>query len=178
MKQHADPGFSRDVATILLDCGLRPEECFRLRPENVTDGQARDSLRQDRQRTPPHSNDPERTEPSWKCGSRTSGSREWVFPAQTKSGHIEPSSLKKQHAEGDCRGHSHTSGRDARSQDAASRASSCTPPPHLPHPLGTTHGPLDARLPRRATATCRSRNGTFTRRKQTPGPRWKRPAWL
>jgi integrase len=22
----------------LLDCGLRPEECFRLRPENVRDG--------------------------------------------------------------------------------------------------------------------------------------------
>ena len=28
----------RDVATILLDCGLRPEKCSRLRGENVRDG--------------------------------------------------------------------------------------------------------------------------------------------
>ena len=28
----------RDVDTILLDCGLRPEECFRLRWENIKDG--------------------------------------------------------------------------------------------------------------------------------------------
>src|SRR6185436_17369368 len=27
-----------DVATILLDCGLRPEECFRLKWESVRDG--------------------------------------------------------------------------------------------------------------------------------------------
>ena len=30
---------------------------------------------------------------------RTGGTSEWVFPAPTKSGHIESSSLKKQHAE-------------------------------------------------------------------------------
>ncbi len=34
----ADPFLLRDVATILLDCGLRPEECFRLRWEHVRDG--------------------------------------------------------------------------------------------------------------------------------------------
>ena len=28
----------RDVTTVLLDCGLRPEECFRLRWENARDG--------------------------------------------------------------------------------------------------------------------------------------------
>jgi hypothetical protein len=27
----ADPFLLRDVATILIDCGLRPDECFRLR---------------------------------------------------------------------------------------------------------------------------------------------------
>ncbi len=32
-----DPFIVRDVATILLDCGLRPEECFRLRWESVKD---------------------------------------------------------------------------------------------------------------------------------------------
>jgi hypothetical protein len=36
MAQYADPALLRDVTTILLDCGLRPEECFRLQPENVT----------------------------------------------------------------------------------------------------------------------------------------------
>ena len=38
MEQHLDPRLLHDVAIILLDCGLRPEECFRLRPENVRDG--------------------------------------------------------------------------------------------------------------------------------------------
>jgi len=32
------PPLLPDVAAILLDCGLRPEECFRLRWENVRDG--------------------------------------------------------------------------------------------------------------------------------------------
>ena len=30
-----DPFLLRDIPTILLDCGIRPEECFRLRWENV-----------------------------------------------------------------------------------------------------------------------------------------------
>jgi integrase len=38
MNQHSDASLLSDVASILLDCGLRPEECFRLRPENVRDG--------------------------------------------------------------------------------------------------------------------------------------------
>ena len=33
-----DPFLLRDVTTILIDCGLRPEECFRLRWEHVQDG--------------------------------------------------------------------------------------------------------------------------------------------
>jgi hypothetical protein len=41
MEQHLDPRLLHDVASILLDCGLRPEECFRLRPENVRDGRLR-----------------------------------------------------------------------------------------------------------------------------------------
>ncbi len=32
-----DPFLLRDVATVLLDCGLRPEECFRLSWEHVRD---------------------------------------------------------------------------------------------------------------------------------------------
>jgi integrase len=38
MEQHADPRLLADVSRILLDCGLRPEECFRLRRANVADG--------------------------------------------------------------------------------------------------------------------------------------------
>lgn len=32
-----DPFLLRDAATVLLDCGLRPEECYRLRWEQVRD---------------------------------------------------------------------------------------------------------------------------------------------
>jgi hypothetical protein len=39
--QHADEALLRDVATVLLDCGLRPEECFRLRTANVLNGKLR-----------------------------------------------------------------------------------------------------------------------------------------
>jgi hypothetical protein len=35
MHQHMDPSLLSNVATILLDCGLRPEGCLRLRTENV-----------------------------------------------------------------------------------------------------------------------------------------------
>ena len=35
--QPKDPYRMRDVATLLIDCGLRPEECFRLRWENIRD---------------------------------------------------------------------------------------------------------------------------------------------
>lgn len=38
MKRHTDPRLLADVSRILLDCGLRPEECFRLKPENITEG--------------------------------------------------------------------------------------------------------------------------------------------
>jgi integrase len=87
----------RDVVTILLDCGLRPEECFRLTPDNIRDGAI------------------------WIFRGKRKGSRRrilmtdrvrgfldmrlsqidanlWVFPARTKSGHIEASTLRKQHA--------------------------------------------------------------------------------
>jgi integrase len=37
MNQHMDASLLSDVASIVLDCGLRPEEYFRLRPENIRD---------------------------------------------------------------------------------------------------------------------------------------------
>lgn len=96
MEQYEDPSLLRDVATILLDCGLRPEECFRLRTENVTDGKLEvhfGKTENARRRIP--------VTPRVKATlsmrlSKADGSA-WIFPAQTRSGHIEPSSLKKQH---------------------------------------------------------------------------------
>jgi integrase len=85
----------KDVATLLFDLGLRPEECHRLQRENVRDdaveifkGKGRGS----RRRIP--------------CSERVTeilnrrladSKATWVFPAPTKAGHINTDSLKKQH---------------------------------------------------------------------------------
>ena len=97
MNQHADSSLLSHVASILLDCGLRPEECFRLRPENVRDGTVEihygktDYARRRIPMTP-------RVKAILEMRLSMSESGEWIFPAKTKSGHIEPSSPKKQHA--------------------------------------------------------------------------------
>jgi len=90
-----DPFLLRDVSTILADCGVRPEECFRLRWENVqgdvieiTHGKTKNARR--------------RVPLSGRAASILSLRREsfpgdWVFPAPTKSGHIEPSTVRGQH---------------------------------------------------------------------------------
>ncbi len=90
-----DPFLLRDVTTILLDCALRPEESFRLRWQHVRDDVLHipfgktENARRRIPLTP-------RTAAllSMRRGLR---SEEWVFPARTRSGHIEKSSLKKQH---------------------------------------------------------------------------------
>jgi integrase len=96
MEQYADPVLLREVAMILLDCGLRPEECFRLRRENVTDGNLEvlygktENARRRIPMTP-------RVKAMLEMRLERSPGSTWVFPAYTKSGHIEPSTLKKQH---------------------------------------------------------------------------------
>jgi integrase len=75
---------------------LRPEECFRLRAENIADGNLEihyGKTDNARRRIPITSRVKAIIDMRL---SKANGSR-WVFPAQTKSGHIEPSSLKKQH---------------------------------------------------------------------------------
>ncbi len=97
MEQFADAALLRDVATILVDCGLRPEEAFRLRTENVTDGTLEihfGKTENARRRIPMTPRVRAILEMRL---SRMHGS-DWVFPARTKSGQIGPSSLKKQHA--------------------------------------------------------------------------------
>jgi integrase len=97
MEQHLDPRLLADVARILLDCALRPEERFRLKPENVTEGKLEihfgktDNARRRIPMTP-------NVRAILEMRLTTAAGGPWVFPASTRSGHIEPSSLKKQHA--------------------------------------------------------------------------------
>jgi integrase len=90
-----DPYLLRDAATILVDCALRPEECFRLGWRNVRDGSLvvpfgkTENARRAVPQTP-------RVAALLEMRRGTADS-EWVFPAGTRSGHIEKSSLKKQH---------------------------------------------------------------------------------
>ncbi len=86
----------RDVATILIDCALRPEECHRLKWENVRDGAVEiftGKRKASRRRIPA----------SVRVRSilemrRAASLSDWIFPADTRSGHIETGTLKKQHA--------------------------------------------------------------------------------
>lgn len=87
----------RDVATILVECGLRPEELFRLERPNVRDGKivVLFGKTANARREIPY--DPDSRTAAILSARLADGESRWVFPAPTKSGHIEPSSLKKQH---------------------------------------------------------------------------------
>jgi integrase len=91
-----DPFLLRDVATILIDCALRPEESFRLRWEYVRDGALNIPFgkTENARRTIPLSDRAARLMEARKLTATS----DWVFPAPTKSGHIEKSTLKKPHA--------------------------------------------------------------------------------
>src|SRR5205807_7253716 len=91
------------VATVLVDSGLRPEECYRLRWESITWSNGRNgtflvthgktaAARRVLPMTPRV-----RTvlQTRWEnAGKPVEG---WVWPAPTRSGHIDRSTLKKQH---------------------------------------------------------------------------------
>src|SRR5438309_555700 len=86
----SDPFLLRDVTTILLDCGLRPEEAFRLRWQHVQE----DVLQIPFGKT---ENARRRIPLTQRAGAllsmrRGAHSEEWVFPAPTRTGHIEKSS--------------------------------------------------------------------------------------
>lgn len=91
-----DPYLLRDAAIVLLDCALRPEECYRLRWEHVLDGALHIPFGKtgNARRTIPL---PARVSSVFEM-RKSSASSEWVFQADTKSGHIEQSTLKKRHA--------------------------------------------------------------------------------
>lgn len=92
------------VAAVLVDTGLRPEEAFRLRWEAITWANGRlgtlmvthgktDAARRMLPMTP-------RVRTILESRWETAGKPEegWIWPAPTRSGHMESSSLKKQHS--------------------------------------------------------------------------------
>jgi len=92
-----DAYLMRDAATILIDTGLRPDECFRLKwADNIRDGAIEihsGKGRGSRRRIPASQRVLSVLE------MRRAGQvSEWIFPAPTRSGHVEASTLKKQHA--------------------------------------------------------------------------------
>jgi integrase len=92
------------IAAILCDTGLRPEECFRLRWEAVTWANGRHGTflvthgktAAARRVLPMTPRVRSILEVRWEsAGKPVEG---WVWSAPTRSGHVESSSLKKQHA--------------------------------------------------------------------------------
>ena len=99
----AAPELLCSIATILVDSGLRPEECFRAQWENVWFANGRNGVlfvpfgktQAARRAVPMTPRVRAVLESRWEAQGRpTEG---WVWPAPTRSGHVEASSLKKQH---------------------------------------------------------------------------------
>jgi len=91
------------IATVLIDSGMRPEECFRLQWEFVTWVNGRygtllvthgktAAARRTLPMTPRVRNI---LETRWKAAGKPIEG--WIWPAPTRSGHVEPSSLRKHH---------------------------------------------------------------------------------
>jgi integrase len=88
----------RDVALLMIDAGLRPDECYRLKPENVRDGAIwifEGKTKAARRRIPIMT---ERLNGALEMRVAQTTPGAWLFPAETKSGHVEGSTLKKAHA--------------------------------------------------------------------------------
>jgi integrase len=92
-----DPYLLHGLATILVECALRPDEAYRLRWDEIRDGTLciahgkTDSAR----RVIPL---PQRAAAVIGMRQGSQSDSPWVFPAPTASGHIEQSSIKKPHA--------------------------------------------------------------------------------
>jgi len=82
--------------------------------------------------------------------SAVSGS-EWVFPADTRSGYIEPASLKKRHATAIVEGARilREATRDANRELVTFELYNLKA--HLPDSMGASHGPMDAGIPCRTS---------------------------
>jgi len=100
----AAPDLLASIASVLSDTGMRPEECFRMSWDSVTWLNGRNGAllvthgktAAARRVIPMTPRVRAVLEPRWeKAGKPEEG---WVWPAPTQSGHVEPSSLRKQHA--------------------------------------------------------------------------------
>jgi integrase len=93
-----------DMATVLFDTGLRPEECYRLVWDALTWVNGRNGTllvthgktAAARRVIPMTPRVRHILEMRWESAGKPAEG--WVWPAPTASGHVEPSSLKKQHA--------------------------------------------------------------------------------
>ena len=100
----AAPGPLASIAAVLTDTGLRPEECFRLRWEAIAWLNGRNGVLRvthgktaaARRLLPMTPRVRSILETRWEAASRPEEG--WVWPAPTRSGHVESSSLRKQHA--------------------------------------------------------------------------------
>jgi len=89
-----DPYLLRDVALILLDCGLRPEECYRLQWEHYRG----DTIYVPHGKTINARREIPLSERACEVLERRRGVESpWVFRSLTASGHMEQSTLKRQH---------------------------------------------------------------------------------
>jgi integrase len=92
------------VAAVLVDTGLRPEECFRLRWESITWTNGRfgtllvthGKTAAARRVLPMTPRVRRILEGRWSSADKPEEG--WVWTALTRSGHVEPSSFRKQHA--------------------------------------------------------------------------------
>lgn len=100
----AASGLVCSIATVLIDSGMRPEECYRLRWESVTWTNGRNGTvlvthgktAAARRMLPVTPRVRALLEMRWEAAGRPAEG--WIWPAPTRSGHVEPSSIKKQHA--------------------------------------------------------------------------------
>jgi len=99
----AAPELLGSIAIVLADTGMRPEESYRLRWETITWVNGRNGTllvthrktKAARRLLPLTPRVRALLEARWQsAGSPEAG---WVWPAPTKSGHVEPCSLRKQH---------------------------------------------------------------------------------
>jgi integrase len=99
----ADPLLG-EIVTVLLDSGLRPEECYRLEWGSITWTAGRNGTmlvthgktKAARRVLPMTPRVRAVLETRWKANGKPLDGYVWTAP--TESGHVEPSSLKKQHA--------------------------------------------------------------------------------
>jgi integrase len=92
------------IATVLADSGMRPDECFRLCWESITWTNGRfgtlivthGKTAAARRVLPMTPRVRKILETRW--GNAGGPAEGWIWPATTRSGHVEPSSFRKQHA--------------------------------------------------------------------------------